>query len=451
MRRRSTTGAFQSLRASAARGDRAAPEIDRFQSLLGDLSAAMAQVLADAVDREIEAWLGKICLALDLDRSAIYERDAPGQPVRTSHIWLRTGLPPFPRKYDPERFFKRTADWVMAGNQFTFSQPNEIPFELGDLKPFVDRYGPKASAVIPMWAGDRVIGAASFGKFRSPKSWSPELLAHLGLAVRIFSGAIERKQAEAAARLARSELALAQRRSMMGELVASLAHELNQPLGAILSNLGGLARLLSKGNQKPALAVRAVKDAIEDAKRAGEIVRRVRAIFKGHEIHKEDLDVGALVSEVVRLMGSEAALREIQVEIEVSRSIAPVVGDRILLQQCVLNLLGNAFDSITDAMSNQRRVAIRIAPETPAWVAIIVSDTGAGIHPSVADRLFEPFVTTKNKGMGLGLLVTRSIVEDHGGKVWSTSNPEGGATFTFTLPVAEKRRGNRSEPNQRKR
>jgi two-component system, LuxR family, sensor kinase FixL len=238
---------------------------------------------------------------------------------------------------------------------------------------------------------------------------------------------------------------------MMGELVASLAHELNQPLGAILSNLGGLARLLSKGNQKPALAVRAVKDAIEDAKRAGEIVRRVRAIFKGHEIHKEDLDVGALVSEVVRLMGSEAALREIQVEIEVSRSIAPVVGDRILLQQCVLNLLGNAFDSITDAMSNQRRVAIRIAPERPAWVAISVSDTGAGIHPSVADRLFEPFVTTKNKGMGLGLLVTRSIVEDHGGKVWSTSNPEGGATFTFTLPVAEKRRGNRSEPNQRKR
>jgi signal transduction histidine kinase len=166
-------------------------------------------------------------------------------------------------------FSKKTTDWVMEGNQFIFSHPSEIPFDLGDLKPFVDRYGPKSSAVIPMGAGSRVIGAASFGKFRSPKPWSPELLAQLGFAVGIFSRAIERKQAEAAAQVARAELALAQRRSMMGELVASLAHELNQPLGAILSNLGGLARLLSEGNPKPAFASRAVKDAIEDAKRAG--------------------------------------------------------------------------------------------------------------------------------------------------------------------------------------
>jgi two-component system sensor kinase FixL len=209
--------------------------------------------------------------------------------------------------------------------------------------------------------------------------------------------------------------------------------------------------LLSKGNQKPALAVRAVKDAIEDAKRAGEIVRRVRSVFKGHETHKEALDIGELVNEVLRLMSSEAALREIHVEIEVSHSIPPVVGDRILLQQCVLNLLGNAFDSITDAMSKQRRVTIGIAPETPGWIAITVCDTGAGIQPSVADRLFEPFVTTKSNGMGLGLLVTRSIIEDHGGKIWSTSNTQAGATFTFTLPMAKKDARTGLNPNGRKR
>ena len=129
---------------------------------------------------------------------------------------------------------------------------------------------------------------------------------------RIFGAAIERKQAEEAARLVREELALAQRRSMMGELVASLTHELNQPLGAVLSNLGGLARLVSQGNPDPALASRAVNNAIEDAKRAGEIVRRVRAMFKGNGTKKTSIDIGALVSEVVALLGSEAALRKIR-------------------------------------------------------------------------------------------------------------------------------------------
>ena len=116
---------------------------------------------------EIESWLGKICQALDLDRSAVYERDAPGEPVRTTHTWRRANFPPFPRNYDPGKLIQKTTNWVMAGNQLTFSRPSNIPAELEDARRFVERYGPKASAVIPMWAGGKVIGAASFGKFRS--------------------------------------------------------------------------------------------------------------------------------------------------------------------------------------------------------------------------------------------------------------------------------------------
>ncbi len=276
------------------------------------------------------------------------------------------------------------------------------------------------------------------------------MLEHLALVVRFFGGAIERKQAEAAARVAREELALAQRRSMMGELVASLTHELNQPLGAVLSNLGGLARLLSQGNPDPALASRAVNNAIEDAKRAGEIVRRVRAMFKGDGTKKASIDIVALASEVVRLIGSEIALRKIQVQIEASPSVPRVFGDRILLQQCILNLLMNAFDALAKVESDQRKVSIRIAPEKQGWIAISVHDTGDGIHPSVAGRLFEPFVTTKTNGMGLGLLVTRSIVEDHGGKIFAKPNDEGGTTFTFTLPAAERKRASVSLRNSRK-
>ena len=395
----------------------------------------MAQTPAEGVDSEIEKWLGKICLALDLDRSGIYERDAPSWLVRTSHTWVRPNIPPFPKKYDPQKLLEQTTKTVLSGRRIVFSHPDEIPFDLGDAKRFVARYGPKASAVFPMWAGGRVIGGGSFGRFRSSRDWSPRLLENLALVVRIFGAAIERKQAEEAARLVRDELALAQRRSMMGELVASLTHELNQPLGAVLSNLGGLARLVSQGNPDPALASRAVNNAIEDAKRAGEIVRRVRAMFKGNGIKRTSIDIAALVREVVGLLGSEAALRKIKIQIRASQSPLAVFGDRVLLQQCVVNLLMNAFDALAAVSSEKRKVTIETAAEKREWIAISVNDGGPGIDPSVAGRLFEPFVTTKSDGMGLGLLVTRSIIEDHGGQVLVTPKPEGGTTFTLTLPA----------------
>jgi len=158
------------------------------------------------------------------------------------------------------------------------------------------------------------------------------------------------------------------------------------------------------------------------------------------------MDIGALANDVVKLVGSEAALRKIPISIEVSPSIKPVFGDPILLQQCVLNLLVNAFDAVTEVPPDRRKVAISITPEKQGWIATNVVDTGSGIHPSVAGRLFEPFVTTKNNGMGLGLLVTRSIVEDHGGKIWSKPIMKGGTAFTFTLPEAGKAQRRRIAP-----
>jgi signal transduction histidine kinase len=439
-----------SNRRPAATDDRARREAERFESLVDELSAAMAQTPAEAVDSEIEKWLGKICLALDLDRSGIYERDAPSWLVRTSHTWLRPNVPPFPKKYDPQKLLDQTTKTVLAGRRIVFSHPDEIPFELGDAKRFVARYGPKASAVFPIWAGGRVIGGASFGRFRSPRDWSPQVLEHLALVVRIFGAAIERKQAEEAARLVRDELALAQRRSMMGELVASLTHELNQPLGAVLSNLSGLARLVSQGNPDPELASRAVSNAIEDAKRAGEIVRRVRAMFKGNGVKKGSIDISALVSEVVGLLGSEAALRKIRVEIQAPPSSLTIFGDRVLLQQCVVNLLMNAFDASANVEGDNRKVTIEVALEKQGWIAVAVTDRGPGVDPSVKERLFEPFVTTKTHGMGLGLLVTRSIVEDHGGKVALKPSAEGGATFTVTLPTAGRKLSKASPRASRK-
>jgi signal transduction histidine kinase len=422
------------------RGTHPGREVERFELLVDELSAVMTRTPADAVDGEIETWLGKICLALGLDRSGVYERDSPLDPVRTTHTWKRSNIPPFPRGFDPQKYLKTTTDWVMAGNRIVFSSPSEIPAEFADGRRFVERYGPKASAIIPMWAGNRVIGAASFGKFRAAREWPTKLLEQLTLAVRLFGSAIERKQAEAERRATLAQLRVASRRNVMSELVASLSHEINQPLGAILSNLGGLARLLSRNNPEPAIALAAVNNAIEDTKRAAEIIRRIRSMFMAHPEHKTVVGIGALADEVVNLIASEVALRKAEVLLEVSPAVKRVIGDRIQLQQCLLNLLMNGLDAITESKTEQRQITIKIAQEKPGWAGISIRDTGGGIHASVANRLFEPFVTTKNNGMGLGLLVTRSIVENHGGKIWATANTDQGTTFTFTLPLVQRKR-----------
>ena len=165
------------------------------------------------------------------------------------------------------------------------------------------------------------------------------------------------------------------------------------------------------------MASKAVENAIEDTKRAGQIVRRVRAMFKGDAAKKVAIDIAELVNQVVTLTASEAELRKISVHVEASPPTPWVLGDSVLLQQCLLNLLMNAFDAVSGVEHDRRKVVLRIAPEEQGRVAKGLSDKGTGIQPSIAARVFEPFVTTKLMGMGLGLLVTRSVVENHGGEI----------------------------------
>jgi len=440
MRRVTVERTAQPIRAQTLSGIRPHREIERLELVVDELSAAMTRAPADAVDREIEIWLGKISQTLGLDRSGIHERDPSTDHVRTTHTWRRPDIPPLPRDFNPEKYLKTTTDWVLAGNQVVFSSPSGIPAHLEDARHFVERFGLKASAIIPMWAGNRVIGAGGFDRFRAAREWPPKLLEQLILAVRLFGGAIERKQAEAEQRATLAQLRIASRRNIMSELVASLSHEINQPLGAILSNLGGIARLLSRNNPEPAIALAAVNNAIEDTKRAAEITRRIRSMFIAHPEHKTAVSIGALAEGVMNLIVSEVARRKAKVLLGVSPAVKRVIGDRIQLQQCLLNLLMNGLDAITQGKTDRREITIKIAKEKPGWAGISVRDTGGGIDPSVANRLFEPFVTTKSNGMGLGLLVTRSIIENHGGKIWATSNPGGGTTFTFTVPLVERKR-----------
>jgi len=249
-----------------------------------------------------------------------------------------------------------------------------------------------------------------------------------------------RKEAELAAERHRAELAHVARLSTMGELAASLAHELNQPLTAILSNAQTAERFLASDQIDLDEVREILRDVVEDDKRASEVIRRLRALVSKEPPALAPLDLASLIGDVVQLVHSDAILRRSRVSVEVAPGLPTVLGDRIELQQVVLNLLVNAFDAMKDCPRHEREVSVRAALDGGGMVKVAVRDRGTGVSADDLDRIFEPFHTTKREGLGMGLSISRTIIAAHGGRLWAENNPDRGATFCFTVPVAEAKR-----------
>jgi PAS domain S-box-containing protein len=245
----------------------------------------------------------------------------------------------------------------------------------------------------------------------------------------------QRKQAEMELREQRAELAHVARISTMGELAASLAHELNQPLTAILSNAQAALRFLSS---KPAdiEEVREVlQDIVTDNNRAGEVIRRMRSLVKKETIEFSSVDVAGLIREVAALVHSDAILLNVKLAVEAADDLPAVRGDKVQLQQVVLNLLLNAFDAMKEYPAAERQVQLSVEHNDTGLIQTTVRDRGPGLSSDRLDKIFEPFYTTKGEGLGMGLSICRSIVKAHGGQLWAENNQERGVTFYFTLPV----------------
>ncbi len=246
-----------------------------------------------------------------------------------------------------------------------------------------------------------------------------------------------RTEAELAAQRHRAELAHVARISTMGELAASLAHELNQPLTAILSNVQTAQHILAADPADLDEVREILQDVVEDDKRAGEVIRRLRGLVRKEQPAFAPLDLGSVVRDVVLLVHSDAVLRNSRVTVEVSPGLPPVQGDRIELQQVALNLLVNAFDAMKDVPAPERQVVVRAELEGARMVRVSARDRGTGLAGADLERLFQPFYTTKRDGLGMGLSISRAIIEAHGGRLWAQNNLDRGATFAFTVPVAE--------------
>jgi PAS domain S-box-containing protein len=242
-----------------------------------------------------------------------------------------------------------------------------------------------------------------------------------------------RKQAEEGLRQAQADLAHVRRVSSMGELTASLAHEVNQPIAAAVTDANTCLRWLNRDQPDLEEAREAASRMVQDGRRAGEIVKRVRLLFKKGTPDRELVDVNEIIREMMLLLHSEATQYSVLVRTELAADLPQVTGDRVQLQQVLMNLMMNSIDAMKD-VDGTRELTLQSQRGEDGQVLISVSDTGVGLPPQ-QDKIFNAFFTTKPQGTGMGLRISRTIVESHGGRLWASDNSPRGASFCFTLPI----------------
>jgi signal transduction histidine kinase len=324
------------------------------------------------------------------------------------------------------------------------SRPEQIPIEHLPLNVVFDW------RVLRRWhLVESSLPAGSIVRFRTPSIWEEHrtaIVAALGVLLLqslLIAGLIferrRRRRAESEARRNLTAMAHLDRRVAMGELATSLAHELNQPLNAILQNAGVAQMILTSNTVPPALEeiTEIISDIRKDDLRASEVIRRMRGLLQKHELETRPVDLNEVAQDTVAIVRPDARSRQIDVELELSDHVGPVLGDRVHLQQVLLNLLMNALDAVAGEPPGRRRVLVSTT-ELDGDVRLAVSDTGIGIPVEGIAQIFEPFYTSKSEGsgMGMGLAIARSIVEAHAGRMAAERNPGGGTTVWFSLPAS---------------
>jgi PAS domain S-box-containing protein len=244
----------------------------------------------------------------------------------------------------------------------------------------------------------------------------------------------ERKRAEEALRQAQADLAHINRVTTMGELTASLAHEVNQPIAAAATDANTCVRWLARDQPDLEEARAAASRVVKDAARAAEIMSRIRSLFKKEISQRELVDVNDIIRGMVELLRSEATRYSVEMRTELSEDLPQIMADRVQLQQVTMNLIINSIDAMKD-VDGTREIAITSQRAENEQLQVSVSDTGVGLPAQRADQIFNAFFTTKPHGTGMGLRISRSIIESHGGRLWAANNSPRGACFAFALPT----------------
>jgi signal transduction histidine kinase len=412
-----------------------------FGTLVAELSARFAKVPTSDIDQAIQGGLQYVVESLDLDRSSLLEFSADQTELHATHSYAVPGVRAFVRTCPLHQEFPWFTERLRRGEIVRLRRLEELPEEAVLEQQSGMRVGIKSNLVIPVSVSGARICAIGFGSFRREIDWPAEWMPYLHLIGELFANALMRKRAEEASRRLWHELAHAARVAMLGELSASVAHELNQPLAAILSNAQAAQRFLTMGTPDVVEVQGALTDIIADDQRAGKIIQQLRALGKKEALERAPLHVNTLVQEVVHLVHSDALARHVTIALDLAAELPVIYGERIQLQQVILNLVLNAFEAIQPVTDHPRRLLIRTTCVVPCPIVVSCQDTGVGVDEATLTSMFSSFFTTKAEGMGMGLAISRAIIEAHGGRIWATPNPDRGITVWFTLPTGHQAGG----------
>ena len=418
-----------------------------FEPFIEELSSSFVRASVAEIGTLIDHWIRKIVLGHNLDRGALAQIDSKTGKLTVRNSWARGSLAKLPvgmQLANRAPWFDHT---LVTGRTLVFSSVSELmPEFAGDYKTF-RRYFPKSNVTVPLRVADQTIGAVGFATMRKERSWSPRLVRRLQLVGEVFGNALERRRAVEENALLRDELTHVARAAAMGELTASITHQLYQPIGAILGNAEAIQSMLDSGQTDLGEIREGVTDIVHDSLRVTEIFKGLRAFFRKDQMEIAPLDLGSVVGEVVRLVRSDALFRNISLQFDGPTVLPRAMGDRIQLQQAILNLILNAFDALSGD-HEVREVSVDLKRDGNR-IKLAVSDSGNGIEPNLLPRIFEPFFTTKTNGLGVGLSIAASIVKAHRGEVTAQSVAGRGATFEISLPAIRGRPARLGESNVR--
>ena len=402
--------------------------------LLAQHAVTQALAVATTLEEATPRILRAVCECLRWDVGTLWRLDVKAGVLRCVEIWHTASIA-IPDFDAATRAITFAPGKGLPGRVWASREPVHISDVVRDSgfqrAPVAAREGLHAGFGVPILLGGDVLGVMEFfsREVRQPDRELLDVMASIGSQAGQF---IERKRAEEALAQARAELAHVGRVTMIGEMSASIAHEINQPLAAMVNNAAACLQWLD--GQNVGQARESAEMVIDDAHRAGEIIGRIRALVRKLPPRRDRVEINAIILEVVALVRYDLQRYGVSVRTALGETLPPVLADRIQLQQVLLNLMMNAIEAMSGNAEAPRELSITSVAEADA-VLISVADSGPGVAPASRDRLFQAFHTTKPQGMGMGLAISRSIVDAHGGRLSATDNEPRGAVFQLRLPI----------------